>query len=107
MTEKSDAWLIQGYDGKEQTFTARLSIAMSTTEITQLLRCLASQHLTSEEIVASSLRKRSKAYRALLEVREGDGKRTTLTAGKNPYYTASVYPEAELEAMDVSFSALR
>lgn len=107
MTNGSEAWLIQGHDGSKQTFTARLSITLSKAEISQLLRCLASRHLTAEEIVASSLRKRSRSYRPLLEVGEDHGKRTTLSVGETYCYTASIYTEAELEGMEVSFSALR
>ena len=104
---ESRAWLIEGYDGVQAFFIARLSIALSMDEISQILQRLASRHLTDAEIVAASLRKRSKAYTPLLEVKADPEGTMIVSVGENLHYIASIRPETELNNMNVSFSALR
>ncbi len=100
------SWIIQGYDGLKPIFAAKLSTVLSEREVEQLLQRLASRHLTHAEIVSSSLRKRQKGYRPLLEVTRERRVRTILSAGENPHYIASIHTDAEIAEMDLNFVSL-
>jgi hypothetical protein len=63
---------------------------LSAEEIATMLQRLASRHLTDSEIVAASLRRKSKGYSSLLDPRidKAAEKGVTVTVGSDPYYVA-------------------
>ena len=83
-------WRIDGSDGTDEIFSCTVSIALSDGEIKSLLKCLASKHLTCDEIIDASLRRNMKGYRSDLEVKAIGGKRHGWMTGGSPNYVASV-----------------
>ena len=82
-------WIIRGYDGLEKVYERRLPLGnLSEKEITSMLKRLAAQHLSEDEIVSASLRKNAKGYMALLEVSRGLNPEFSI--GRNPHYIAVV-----------------
>jgi len=81
-------WRIEGYDGS--TLISESVIPLnnaSEARISELLKSLASQHLSPEEIAAG-----------LADVSKDDanGNRIILTAGQDPHYVASLFRSGEL-----------
>jgi hypothetical protein len=76
-------WEISGYDGLELIFKVTVPRKeLSHSKATALLQRLAAGHLTEEEVISSSLRKRAAGYRPLLEVRR-DGHWLTIGAASH------------------------
>jgi hypothetical protein len=88
----SFVWIIEGYDGAEIILQPQRIPLNDATEakISGLLHGFASKHLTLAEISAG-----------LADVRRDEhyGNRISLTAGKNPYYVASLWRSDELDAI--------
>jgi hypothetical protein len=100
------SWVVQGFDGIKSIFAVRLSTEISEGDVGQILQRLASQHLTSSEIVGASLHRSHRGYRPLLELRRENPLRTILSVGENPHYVASVHTDQEISEMDIEFSSL-
>ncbi len=60
-------WLITGSDGDQTTFKGEMPGQMSESEVSTALERLAARHLSEDEIISASLRKRTPGYRPLLE----------------------------------------
>lgn len=86
-------WRVQGYDGSELIFEERFPISQMTTEqLIQLLRALASRHLSSHEIVGAYARRRTRIANDLLHVHKDEQHekhRTVYMCGENPHYVAT------------------
>ena len=81
-------WRIVGYDSTKEIVRREIPLDQADeTKISEILRSLAAQHLTSEEIAAG-----------LANVRHDTtgGNRIILTAGQNPHYVASLWRSDEL-----------
>ena len=78
-------WFIKGYRSLEEFTSLTISGGLSTTEISRILKLLYAQHLTTEEIRRSSLRKNMRDYIPLLETRV---KGSTVEIGENPHFIA-------------------
>ena len=79
-------WVIEGYDGTERIAYLELP-RISNTEVAELLKRLASRHLSVGEIVASSLRRGMRVRATLLDESSTP---TTITVGQNPHYIATI-----------------
>jgi hypothetical protein len=81
-------WRIVGYDGAEEILRQEIPLDRADERrISEILRDLAAQHLTSEEIAAG-----------LADVRRDatGGNRIALMAGQNPHYVAGIFRSDEL-----------
>lgn len=91
--EPKRVWRIQGYDGSELIFEERFPISQMTTEqVIQLLRALASRHLSSTEIVGAYARRRTRLANDLLHVHkdwQDEKRRMVYMCGENPHYVAT------------------
>ena len=88
-------WRIDGYDGSRHIFRKDVTFgSLSEREMINLLKRLASKHLTEDEIVAASIRANAPGHAPLLEnrVRTSDkgAQSYAITVGSNPHYTAIV-----------------
>jgi hypothetical protein len=85
-------WKIVGYQGTKKIFEDYVPLgSLSDKEMATALRVLAARAgLTLGEIVESCLRRNSKRYKPLLEVRGESQGKFILTCGENPYFVASV-----------------
>lgn len=78
-------WLIEGWNGTDQILECSIPGDMSESEVLEILKRLVARHLTSEEIVDSSLR-RGRQNRLQLLDRIGSG--LPIQVGENPYFIA-------------------
>ena len=79
-------WHIEGFNGSTVIFESDMPGNMSQSEIETTLQRLVARHLSADEIVDASLRRRARGYLPLLK-RVGRG--APLCYGENPYYTAT------------------
>jgi hypothetical protein len=96
MSPKSElkrVWRIQGYDSSTLIFEERFPVnQLSSAQVIELLRALASRHLTSSEIVGAYARRGTRIANDLLEVhkdRQDEKRREVFMCGSNPYYVAT------------------
>jgi hypothetical protein len=82
-------WRITGYSGIQVEFERTMPYrAFSERAMIELLRRLASRHLTVDEVISSSLRNAREGH---LDVRRNTGGRYALmTTGTGYHYTATV-----------------
>jgi hypothetical protein len=81
-------WRIVGYDGTKEILRQEIPLNQADERrISEILRNLAAEHLTSEEIAAG-----------LADVRRDatGGNRIALMAGQNPHYIAGLFRSDEL-----------
>lgn len=81
-------WRIVGYDSTTEIMRREIPLDQADeARISEILKTLAAQHLTSAEIAAG-----------MANVRHDTrfGNRITLIAGQNPYYVASLWRSDEL-----------
>ncbi len=85
-------WVIRGYDGSEPIFERRMPEgSLTEAEMKVVLQRLACRHLSDDEIVCASLRKKAAGYRADLEIRQSHGgKYALMTTGSGNHYAATV-----------------
>ncbi len=93
MSERN--WKITGYDGAKVLFERFVTEgALSEKQMMELLLRLQAKHLTNEEIISSSLKKRSKGRTDHLEVRRNSrGKYALMTTGSGWHYAATLIPD--------------
>jgi hypothetical protein len=85
-------WRIIGYDGLEEIFEQRIPLTdADEAKISAMLKTLAAQHLTPDEIAAG-----------LADVSQDTttSNRIMLTAGENPNYVASLWRSDELPKVE-------
>ena len=91
--EPHRVWRIQGYDSSTLIFEERFPVSqMTASQVIELLRALASRHLTSEEIVGAYARRGTRTANDLVEVqkdRQDEKRRMVFMCGNNPYYVAT------------------
>ncbi|PND22328.1 hypothetical protein CN934_05250 [Ensifer sp. MMN_5] len=97
---RTQAWLIQAYDGLNLLFSFKVSSSLSEGEVGALLQRLASRHLTPKEILNASTRRRMKGHNGLLEIRREQRERIILSVGEDPHYIASLHTEEEFADFD-------
>lgn len=91
-------WLIQGFDGLTRFFRAEVPVGLLTEDAAgTLLQRLASRHLTPNEVLAASLRRRTKGYSPLLEVVREPRERVILSVGSSPHFVATIMTRDELD----------
>ncbi len=85
-------WKIRGCDGGKRIFERTIPYGcLSDREVTELLKRLASRHLSDDEVVDASLRKNAKGHISHLEVRPNRGGTPGLmTTGSGHHYIAVV-----------------
>jgi hypothetical protein len=92
-SELQRVWRIQGYDSSTLIFEERFPVSqMSTAQVIELLRALASRHLTSSEIVGAYARRGTRIANDLVQVhkdRQDEKRRMVFMCGSNPYYVAT------------------
>ena len=91
-------WSIRGYDSTETIYERVVPFGcLSERQVIALLQRLASRHLDEDEVTDSSLKRNSKAYRALLEPHCDvvNATRVMISVGENPYYVASVWEQQD------------
>ena len=77
-------WVIEGDDGNDgKCFSTEVSARFGEPRLTEILRCLASRHLTPDEVVQDA----TKPDRGRLFVHADRRNRTLMTVG-TPVYTA-------------------
>ena len=88
-------WVIHGYDGATCIYEKIITEgAASEGQMAELLLRLQSRHLTPDEVVASSLKRGSKARVDHLEVTKNHGGTFALmTTGSSWHYTARLMPK--------------
>lgn len=77
------AWTIEGYDGQEPFWKGSLAKSFTAAEVVEVLRLLASKHLTEDEILSSA-----RGKTGLLDVWHNHDKET-ISVGSNPFYIAT------------------
>lgn len=77
------AWTIEGYDGLEAFWKGSLPKSFTATEVVEVLRLLASKHLTENEILSSA-----RGTTGLLDAWHNHEK-GTISVGSNPSYLAT------------------
>lgn len=83
-------WCIRRYDGLNEICRHEIPYRhLSERQLVEVLKRLASRHLTEREVIASSLNGHAKSETRLLCVRR-DGNSESFTCGSDPYYTATV-----------------
>ena len=81
-------WRIVGYDGTKEIMRQEIPLnEADEPRISEILRSLAAEHLTSEEIAAGLANVRRDAT---------GGNRIALMAGQNPHYIAGLFRSDEL-----------
>lgn len=79
-------WVIRKFESLKLLDEWRLPGNISHREMEELLKRLASRHLTDEEVIYSSLRSNS---RDKIDLLERIGNDPEIQVGQNPYYVAS------------------
>ncbi len=80
----SGKWIVEGHDDdREKILCATFSARFGKPRMTEILRCLASRHLTPEEVVEDL----SKEDRGRLHVHVDRSNGSLMTTG-NPFYAA-------------------
>ena len=83
-------WRIRGFDGMNLMFECDVPIHhLSELQIEEVLRRLASRHLTEREILTASLNRNGKPT-SLLDVGRTNQTPLTMTCGSDPHYVARV-----------------
>lgn len=85
-------WVIEGYDGTRRLFHKKVRVGLITArQMEQLLRALASRHLTIEETIGAYATRRTHLANDLLNpMTEGSLGRFSITVGTSPFFTARV-----------------
>jgi hypothetical protein len=86
-------WRIQGYDSLTLIFEEQFPVGQMTIEqVIELLRALASRHLSSTEIVGAYAKRGTSIANRLLDVHKDvqhEKRRTVYTCGDDPHYVAT------------------
>lgn len=86
-------WRIEGFDGTELIFEREVPLhLLSGKQIEEVLRRLASRHLSENEIVGASLNLKAKRI-SLLAVRRSARPPLLISCGEDPHYIARVADE--------------
>ena len=87
---KTREWRIEGFDGISEIFETNVPLHhLSERQMQEMLRRLASRHLSDREIIDASLNRKGNPS-SLLEVRRTSQPPLTMTRGNNPHYAARV-----------------
>lgn len=83
-------WLIRAYDGTRLLFEKRVNSGqMTSDQVKHLLRALAAQTLSFDEVVGAYARRRTKIANNLLNVHQ-EKPHEIYTCGTNPHFVASI-----------------
>jgi len=86
-------WRIEGFDGTNNFYKKDVPHHLfSDKQIKELLRRLASRHLTETEIIDAS-GNRAKNRNSLLEIRKNQKIPVVIVCGENPFYSAKIVKE--------------